>query len=110
MSDNSNRPQPGERIFYIRDANRNPVGVMAYSLLRGNEDDTITGVYIGASFLHPNDNFDKLRGRQIALGRLRHTPDFAFVVGTSAITAALLQLIKSTSTPHRIKRILLRGY
>lgn len=106
----SSKPEKGERVFYIRDAERNPVGIVAYSVVDSPLTQSPVGVYFGASFLHPNDDFNKVRGRQIALGRLRTAPDFAFIHDTTILTAVLLGVLRAKETPHRIKKLLLRGY
>jgi hypothetical protein len=106
----SDKPEKGERVFYIRDEARNPVGIVAYSVVDSPLTKAPIGVYFGTSFLHPNDDFNKVRGRQIALGRLRNDADFALINDTTILMAVLLGVLRAQETPHRIKKLLLRGY
>lgn len=105
----NDKPEKNERVFYIRDANRNPVGIVAYSVVENIHTGMPAGVFFGTSFLHPNDDFNKVRGRQIALGRLRQAPDYAFINGAATILrAVLLGVLRAEETPRRIKKILLQ--
>jgi hypothetical protein len=51
---------------YVRDKNRNPIGVLV--AIYDSPNDTN---YIGYSFCNPRDQFSKVKGTEIALGRAR---------------------------------------
>jgi hypothetical protein len=93
-------PRDGERVFYIRDAAGQPIACLAWCC----HDDKVN---YAASFLHPNDAFDRRRARQIALGRLRGRPDWATLgLESTPLTTALLTLARRPGAPSRARRAL----
>lgn len=94
-------PRDGERVFYIRDSRTQPIGCLAYR----REGDTVR---FAASFLHPNDAFDRRRARLIALGRLRVKPLEIVIIDECdrPLSVALTRLLARADTPFRIKQAL----
>lgn len=97
-------PRGGERVFYIRDDRGQPVGCVAYQP-EGDE------VCVGASFLHPNDAWDRALARRIALGRLRVRPIGVVMDpgGPGPLSTALAHLVGRADTPGHIRRTLRAG-
>lgn len=98
------RPENGERIFYIRDKKGQPVATLAYKRT------DLGHVEYGFSVLHPNDRFDRSLGRRIALARLRQRPN---VVGVDpdnprSLTYALIDLAGVSDVPVRVRRHAMR--
>lgn len=100
---NEDLPAAGERVFYIRDATGQPVGCLAYQA---------EGEYVryAASFLHPNDAFDRALARRIALGRLRvNSDEVRLHDGERPLSIALVALAGCGTVPSRVLKILRRG-
>lgn len=101
MSDD--RPEPGERIFYIRDNKGQPVACLAYR----DSDDGL--VRYGLSTLHPNDRFDRSLARKIALGRLRIAPDVVRPPeGARPLFHIIERLSHSMAVPGRLRKMITR--
>lgn len=60
------------RIYWLRNANRQPVACVASEVRQDNEGPTI---YFAVSTYNPVDKFDRALGRDIATGRLRKSID-----------------------------------
>lgn len=98
------QPGHGERVFYIRDASGRPIACVAYQPSYDADE-----VLFAASYLHPNDAFDRALARRIALGRLRTHPDCAGLDGETPLSRSLQSLAEGLVAPSRVRRILLDG-
>ncbi len=93
------RPDRTERIFYVRDGKRQPVGCVAYSAIGET-----TAVAYGYSALHPGDRFDRSRARRIALGRLRANRVTVDLDGDRPLERVVRALIEDRGVPNRVRR------
>lgn len=101
-------PTAGERVFYIRDGKGQPVACLAYRTEATEAGSVGAYVSYAASFLHPNDSFDRALARRIALGRLRAgNRHIAWLVGEGrSLSVALADLASRRDTPSRVRRVL----
>ncbi len=90
------------RIKYVRDARRNPVGCIAYSVVNGE-------ISMGVASCNPCDPFKKEISRSLAIGRLFGSPE----KGTApeerslrVLTRAVLEMVKSSEhASNRVARL-----
>jgi len=102
------------RVFYIRDASKFPVACVATTVIDETPGSSDLEIAYAVAIFNPKDSFDKVRGRQIAVGRLEkprgYNPEHPFggVQGyvrkeRGAAKEILLQIAKNQRVPQRVR-------
>ena len=94
------------RFIYVRDARRNPVGLVAYRTMNGEIGCRIE---YAVSCHNPADRFDRAIARQVAEGRLTRAPMSAEgAFHAQALRTVFEQLAAYPSVPTRVRAELAR--
>jgi hypothetical protein len=88
------------KFYWLRDERNNPVAVVA------SEDNKEAGVVnFSLAIFNPKDDFDKVRGRAIAEGRLQKGKRYATLLVDAEIKHNLMRALEQDEAlPMRIRR------
>ena len=93
------------RIKYVRDARKNPVGCVAYTVNEGQ-------LKLGVASCNPQDPFKKEISRSLAIGRLMTSPEKSSAPeerSLKALTLSVLEMVKTSSNASsRVSRMAAR--
>lgn len=92
------------RVFYIRDASKFPVACVATRVIDERPGVKTPEIEFALAIHNPKDTFDKVRGREIAVGRLEKHKIQGYVGKEAGASKRILELIaRDEKLPQRVR-------